>query len=146
MRFAKAQLDALERVIDGLAAGNSKSWSDTRKQLLLLQERLLKMSAPKAKEKPGIGVDRAIAAMREVLGTKLAVPRNPTVQWIIRQSQRIRDLGLTEEDCRLIAKNISAKWAAPYSFEYCIRAADRLLAETGKSSKESAPAEMDEWE
>lgn len=147
MRFAKAQLEALERVIDGLAATDSKSWQRTRAQLSLLHTKLLKLSEGKPKPKPGIGVERAIDAMREVLGDKLAVPRNPSKEWLMWKSKRIRELGLTEEDCRTIAKNILAKWQPPYSFEYCIKAADRLLAESSvKKSKETAPAEMDEWE
>jgi hypothetical protein len=145
VKFARAQLEALERVIDGMA-GSKESWQGTRKLLMELHAKLEKLSAPKIKPKSGIGVDRAITAMREVLGDKLAVPKKPSEQWIILQAKRIRDLGLTEEDCRIIARNISAKWNPPYSFEYCIRAADRLLAEKATRPKESAPAEMEEWE
>lgn len=147
MRFAKAQLEALERVIDGLEGQNiDSSWGKTRVQLSLLHAKLLKLSEGRPKPKPGIGMERAIAAMRSVLGNNLAVPKNPSDQWRMWQAKRIRDLGLTEEDCKTIARNIMAKWQPPYGFEYCIKAADRLLAETGKKSKESAPAEMDEWE
>lgn len=151
MKFAKAQLEALERVIDGLVGAKSISWNNTRKQLLLLQERLEKLGAPKKQVKPGIGIERAVAAMREILGDNLAVPKNPADQWCFWQAKRIRDLGLTEDDCRSIARCISTKWNPPYSFEYCIRAADRLLAESttvvkATKNKQSAPVEMDEWE
>jgi len=146
MKFARAQLEALERVIDGLAGASSKSWKDTRKHLLALQDKLNKLSEPKLKVKPGIGVERAVTAMREILGDKLAVPKKPGDQWIFWQAKRIRDLGLTEDDCKSIAKNILAKWNPPYSFEYCIKAADRLLAEKATRPKESAPADMEEWE
>lgn len=146
MKFARAQLEALERVIDGLAGSDKPTWKRTRYQLSLLHTKLLKLSEGKPKPKPGIGVERAISAMREVLGDKLAVPKKPGDQWIFWQAKRIRDLGLTEDDCRTIARNILAKWQPPYSFEYCIRAADRLLVEKHKRDKDSAPAEMDEWE
>lgn len=147
MKFARAQLEALERVIDGMAGRTiSPSWQKTRKELITLLDKLQKLSAPKVTVKPGIGVDRAIIAMREVLGDKLAVPKKPSDFWVIMQAKRIRDLGLSEEDCRTIARNISAKWNAPYSFEYCIRAADRLLVEKHTRLKEAAPAEMEEWE
>jgi hypothetical protein len=145
MKFARAQLEALERVIDGMA-GSKETWQKTRKHLMDLHAKLEKLSAPKIKVKSGIGVDRAITAMREVLGDKLAVPKHPSEFWLMMQSKRIRDLGLSEDDCRTIARNIAAKWNSPYSFEYCIRAADRLLVEKHSRPKEAAPAEMEEWE
>lgn len=45
-------------------------------------------------------------------------------------STRIRDLGLSEADCRSIARVTIAKdWRGMVSFEALIRQADRLLAE-----------------
>lgn len=141
-------MEALDVVIKALQ--KNKSNAKTTAQLILLRDRLLKLCTPKVQGKPGIGVERAITAMRDVLGDKLAVPRNPSDQWRIMQSMRIKSLGLTEDDCKAIARCIAVKWDAPYSFEYCIRAADRLLTESSivvkkTKTKENAPVEMDEW-
>lgn len=148
MKIASAQLDALSKVITALA--KNPDYSKTTLQLKLLLERLQKENTPKTKGAPGIGVNRAIAAMREVLGVKLAVPKNPTTSWIIPLANRIKALGLTEEDCKTIARAVQVKWQnPPYGFEYCIRAADRLLAESEQvvvKGKGSTPVEMDEWE
>lgn len=151
MKFASAQLEALEQVTKSLS--KQPKHAKIAKQLGLLLEKLQKINTPKAKPKAGIGVDRAIAAMRSVLGDKLAVPRNPSDVWVICRARRIRDLGLTEDDCKTIARAIASKWDAPYSFEYCINAADRLLAEAetgvkrGKAARETVPVEMgDSWE
>lgn len=142
--MARAQIEALERVVNGL---NRVKYQETRKQLELLLEKLRKGNSPKPKS--GIGIERAIAAMREVLGDKLAVPRNPSDQWCMVQAKRIRDLGLSEMDFTNIAKCIATKWNPPYSFEYCVRAADRLLAEyptvvRASKNKSNAPVGMEE--
>lgn len=79
---------------------------------------------------PGIGWQRAANAMREVLGSGLALPPSPNAGWMARMSARIRDLGLSETDCRAIAKVWVAKgWRPPFSFEKMILGADRFLAE-----------------
>lgn len=148
MKIATAQLEALDAVI--VALSKKPSNSKVVKQLTLLSEKLHKSNAPK-KETPGIGVAKAIEAMKEVLGSKLAVPKNPSTQWTIYLAKRIRDLGLTVEDCKSIARAISNKWDPPYGFEYCIKAADRLLAESTTTQKQgkvklSTPVEMEEWE
>ena len=150
MKFASAQLEALEVVIKAL--NKKPQYSKTTKHLEILLDKLQKLNTPKAKQKPGIGVNRAIEAMRSVLGDKLAVPRNPAETWTIYLSQRIRNLGLTEEDCKKIARCVAIKWNPPYGFEFCIKAADRLLveAETLKErpvkTVQRAPVEMDdEW-
>lgn len=147
MKIASAQLNALETVIKALRKN-----PEYKKITSDLEKLLAKLKKPAAKPvKSGIGVDRAVAAMREVLGAKLAVPRNPSETWIIYMSKRIKMLGLTEDDCRKIARCVAIKWNPPYGFEYCIKAADRLLveADTVKNSKnqDNAPVEMDDsWE
>jgi hypothetical protein len=148
MRYSSLQLEALETVISALKRKPSNSKITTQLELLLA--RLKKQDAPKPK--PGIGIDRAISAMRAVLGDKLAVPPNPSSEWCIYLARRIRTLGLTEDDCKKIAKCVAIKWNPPYGFEYCIKAADRLLAESSSAKKQSkttdsSPVEMDDsWE
>lgn len=149
MKFASAQLEALDSVITALSRSKEKEYVRITQQLVALRDRLRKLSEPKPTVAVGIGVDRAISAMKEVLGDKLAVPRNPSSNWKIYLSTRIRDLGLTEDDCRSIARAIAVKWDPPYGFEYCIKAADRLLAESDTTVKkgknrERAPVEMDD--
>jgi hypothetical protein len=143
VKFAGAQLEALDSVIRALA--KKPKYDATTKQLKLLQAKLTKMDAPKPKS--GIGVDRAIVAMQEVLGKLLAVPKNPSAEWKMYLARRIRDLGLTEDDCRTIARTMMVKWNPPFGFEYGIKAADRLLAESStvtkySKTKASAPVEM----
>lgn len=143
MRIAGAQLEALDTVINALSKQDKHS--SITKQLKLLRDRLRKSGEPKPTA--GIGVTRAIAAMREVLGAGLAVPTKPSDQWCMYLARRIRDLGLTEEDCRVIARVLAVKWNPPFGFEYAIKAADRLLAEASTvrraaKTKASAPVEM----
>lgn len=143
MRVAGAQLEALDTVIRGLRADK---YAAIKKQLLALSERLHRGNKPKPAA--GIGIDRAIEAMRSVLHKSLAVPSNPSADWRMWMASRIRNLGLTEEDCKRIARVMSAKWDPPYGFEYAIKAADRLLAEsetapTRKGARKAeAPVEM----
>lgn len=77
----------------------------------------------------GIGWAKAADAMREVLGTSLALPPRPDVGWIARMSGRIRDLGLTEEDCTTIAREAAKKGRRTESFEWLIKKAPEYLAE-----------------
>jgi hypothetical protein len=144
MKIAKAQLEALEFVVAALE--KRQQVPDKVLHLKALLSRLRKTSAPKPVA--GIGVARAVAAMREVLGTKLGVPTNPSTNWLSWMASRIRDLGLTEEDCRKIARVLLTKWNPPYGFEYAIKSADRLLVEDVGAvkgrSRERAPVEMGE--
>ncbi len=78
---------------------------------------------------PGIGWQRAAAGMRMVLGPRLAVPTSPAIAWVMKMSNRIRDLGLTLADCTVIARVLEARGWKTYSFEKAIWEADRLLAE-----------------
>jgi hypothetical protein len=145
MKIARAQLEALDTVIKGL---NAKKYSTIRGHLVALQEKLTKASAPKPAA--GIGVHRAIEAMRGVLGKALAVPKAPSTEWLMWMASRIRNLGLTEQDCAKIARVMSRKWEPPYGFEYAIKAADRLLAESETTltkkgvRRTEAPVEMGE--
>lgn len=151
MRFASAQIETLDLVIRALS--KKAAYSKHVKHLQALSEKLKKLNGPKKVAKPGIGVDRAIAAMKSVLGEKLAVPRNPSEQWLISKAMRIRALGLTEDDCKKIGNALQCKWDPPYSFDYAINAADRLLAEAETLGERKpkgapvAPVEMgDSWE
>ncbi len=94
-------------------------------------EKLEKSELVKGKGRPaGLGWNAAAAAMRGVLGAKLAVPPNPDIGWIMKMSNRIRDLGLVEEHCERIARALERKGWRTYSFEKAIWEADRLLAES----------------
>lgn len=86
----------------------------------------------------GIGWKAAADAMREVLGSSLALPPRPDLGWMARMSNRIRELGLTVDDCRIIAIHLKNKRWTSYSFDRSIWIADRLLAEA-KASPGSLP-------
>ena len=134
VRFTKGQRELITGLLEAVAAGEQPSTSEfTKKHHRLAQEaldRLLKSElVKKAKPAPGIGWYAAASAMRGVLGDSLAVPPNPAGEWCGRMSARIRDLGLTEDNCRHIARAAMENWSrAPYSFEWIIRKADELLA------------------
>jgi hypothetical protein len=91
----------------------------------LEKSELLKPSAKVA----GIGWKVALEAMREILGARLAAPPSPDSVWMIRMSNRIRELGLTPDNCRAIARELLARGWKVYSFDYAIRYADTLLQE-----------------
>ncbi len=126
VRFTKAERALVREVIEELLRSPSDEGREVANSIL---EKLAASERPK-KTTPGIGWVRAAEAMREVLGEQLAMPPHPTQEWLIWMCKRIRTLGLTENDCRVIAKVIVSKgWRPPYSFENLIKGADRYLAE-----------------
>jgi hypothetical protein len=87
------------------------------------------LNLKKRKPEPGLGWFEAQRTMRGYLGNRLAVPPHPSEMWQMRMSSRIRDLGLTREDCvRLCQFAEGTGWRPPFSFETLIRGADRYLA------------------
>ncbi len=76
--------------------------------------------------------------MKGVLGNRLAVPPNPDVGWVVKMSNRIRDLGLTSENCAAIARVLEGRRGI-HSFERTIWDADKLLAESELKQEERGP-------
>lgn len=124
MRFTKGERALIVGFLESPQCSESKLAASA---LAKLEKSELVKAAGRA---PGIGWYRAAAAMREVLGTGLALPPRPDDGWQIWMSTRIRSLGLSEADCRTIAKVAKAKgWRPPISFETLIKGADRYLAD-----------------
>lgn len=121
VRFTKEERGLLERLLE-VAKGTPKD----DKLIASIRTKLLS-SEMKKKQAAGIGWQHAHRMMREVLGDRVTVPPAPMETWCIWMNKRIRDLGLTEEHCRTIARNV-ASWQGNISFENLIKGADRYLA------------------
>ena len=150
LRFSQKERDYLRRVIAEAEGAEPGKIGEGVLEKLERSE----LTGTK-KSTPGIGWQRAANAMREVLGKSLALPPRPTEQWMAWMSQRIKMLGLSEADCRSIAKVVQAKgWRPPISFETLIKGADRHLSEaqmplpavtsTPSRSGWTAPTEVDD--
>jgi hypothetical protein len=141
LRFTKAEREYLGQRLATSAA--SKTEERLRQSIL---DKLEKSELVKGKGRaPGIGWFAAAAAMRTVLGPSLATPPSPDVGWIMKMSNRIRELGLTADDCARIAQALKARGRAPFSFEKAIWEADRLLAAPATTPQaSSAPTEMED--
>lgn len=144
VRFTKAEREAIRTAFEEFRPVKA-SWITAKQSVL---DKLEKSEMVKPSDKPsGIGWAAAAKAMREVLGPTLAVPSNPSVEWMVKMNNRIRDLGLSLQDCRSIAKVLAAKQWRVYSFEKTIWAADTLLAEAQleipqTQPRRAAPLEM----
>lgn len=121
VRFTKPEREYLIELLNECRGETSKK---LRASILdkLEKSELVKKRPTQA----GIGWRPAYDAMKGVLGNRLVLPPSLTGEWIGRMSYRIRVLGLTEEHCRTIAKNISG-WRGVISFERVIMGADRYL-------------------
>lgn len=80
------------------------------------------------KKSTGLAVPKAVEAFRGVLGARLIVPPTPGPSWWAQMSRKLADYGLTEGDCRTVAKVAAAQWQGPIRAESLIRQADRLLS------------------
>ena len=94
---------------------------------------MAELAGPK-KKAPGIGWQAAADAMRGVLGDNLALPPSPTTEWCVRMSGKIRDWGLTAEDCVKIA-TATKSWRQPVSFETAIYKGLSLLSTPSAATK-----------
>ena len=146
VRFTKGERELIRKLL-----GEGRFWA---KGELALADSIVnkleksEMLKPSAKA-TGIGWRVAVDAMREVLGAQLAAPPNPDPVWMIKVSNRIRELGLSQEDCRSIAQVLKKRGWKVYSFDYAIRYADTLLQEAqlgpkpgGYARREVAPLAM----
>lgn len=128
IRFTKAEREMVEAGLKSVRRPDLKVG-----QARAIESALVKLEGSDivlAKKTAGIGWIAAAEAMREVLGATLALPPAPDWGWQSRLAARIRDLGLTRDHFRTIAKVLKAKRWTVYSFEKAVWAADKLLAES----------------
>jgi hypothetical protein len=77
----------------------------------------------------GLGAQRAVELFAEVLGSRLVRPPSGAGQSWGAMAARLKTLGLTETDCRTIARVAAAGWRpGPIRAESLVRQADVLLA------------------
>ncbi len=93
---------------------------------------------------PGLGAQEAIRAFREVLGDRLVLPPPGAAGVYGQMANRLRDMGLTFDDCLTIARAAICWKARRIEAESLIRQAAKLLAEGPEGApKASAPLEME---
>ncbi len=143
VRFTKAERDFIRQ-----ATGITRTPKEEKLRTSIIDKLDVSEMVKGAGQAAGIGWRAAVGAMTTVLGPNLAVPQHPAVSWMAWMSNRIRALGLTEEDCRTLAKVALAKgWRPPISFETLIKGADRYLAEdttTTPKATTKAPLKMED--
>jgi hypothetical protein len=142
VRFTKAERSLVQALVASMKAPhNHYAGRDIRTGEGILEKLEKSELVRGAGKAPGLGWTRAAAAMRAVLGPRLAVPPSPDIAWIMKMSNRIRDLGLTELNCRGIAGVLLARTHPRYhSFERAIWDADKLLAEAQLGPPTRAPS------
>lgn len=81
------------------------------------------------KPAPGIGYQKIVELLREGLGDRLALPVAPHVSWIIKQVNRVKELGLNEQQLRELGERAGMVYnnARPIELEFILRAAVRIL-------------------
>lgn len=102
-------------------------------------DKLIKLlDADTQKPTPGIGYVRIVELLREGLGPRLALPESPHVSWIVKQVNRVKELGLDEQQLRELGKRASFVYnnARPIELEFILRAAVRIL-QAGSSKQET---------
>lgn len=82
------------------------------------------------KKAPGIGYSKIVECLREGLGARLAVPEKPHVSWIIKQVNRVKELGLDEQQLRALGRSAAQAYnnSRPIELEFILRAAVRIAA------------------
>lgn len=78
---------------------------------------------------PGIPYAQIVTALREGLGDRLAVPEKPNVSWIVRQVNRVKELGLAYDDLRELGRGAASIHRGSVEMEYLLRQAVRVLAD-----------------
>jgi hypothetical protein len=148
LRLLKAERELLKEVLGEFVTRPGPERGVKTAQSILDKIELAELVKPKKESPPGLGWENAATAMRSVLGPALATPPNPDDTWRMKMSGRIKSLGLTFEDCRMIAAVLSRRGWKTYSFEKAIWEADRLLAEAGAPTvpqpKRSGPLGVDD--
>lgn len=128
IRLTKAERDFIREAI----ATHTSPWGTAAPKVQKLATSVnAKLDKAEAPKDTGVDVKVAVAAFEGVLGSRLTKPMGAV--WGIMQN-RIRALGLTEEDCTKIAKAAAAEWRGPVKAESLVRQAETLLQGTGTSS------------
>jgi hypothetical protein len=89
----------------------------------------------------GISYAEILQIFREEVGARLAVPPKPGVAWIVKQINRVKELGLTHEQLRRIARESAAYYKhGSIDLEYVLRNATRLLSRVDSGMVSDAAA------
>ena len=132
IRFTKVEREYLRTWLE--ATGVMDFGAKGQKAKASILAKLDKAEAPKAS---GLDVKAAVEAFRGVLGSRLILPMGAV--WGMMQN-RIRALGLTEEDCRTIATVAASDWQGKVKAESLVRQAEKLLSESSvPASAKSTP-------
>lgn len=134
IRLTKAERDLIRRRL----VVETEKEAATRETIL---EKLTRSELPPVKKR-GISLTDAIAAVRGVLGSRLVLPPTITAGWAAAQTNRLNQLGMTLDLCRLVAEEAGRQWRGPIKMESVVRQADRLLHDIGQTvtpSPSSAP-------
>lgn len=135
VRFTKAEAEYLRAGL-GQGGWNTALFRGGQKVAASILAKLDQATLPRKTPETGLGVPAAIRVMEDVLGKgNLAVPPNPSGSWYGRVGARVKQIGLTEDDCRAIAAHVSGRWQMPVAFESLVWGAPKLLAEARRVGK-----------
>lgn len=81
---------------------------------------------PKA---PGLPYALIVATLREGLGDRLAVPEKPHVSWIVRQVNRVKELGLDVNNLKELGTGAAKVYRGSVEMEFILRMATRILGD-----------------
>jgi hypothetical protein len=96
-----------------------------------ITDKLIKLlDSEEPKKTPGIGYAKIVELLRVSLGPRLAVPEAPHVSWIIKQVNRVKELGLSEQQIRELGARAAGVYnnSRPIELEFILRAAVRILS------------------
>jgi hypothetical protein len=100
-----------------------------------LAKLLAKMEeASKPRVDTGLGWKRFSEIAREELGEKLAMPESPGAAWYARVSGKLRELGVTEEDARLLSRYVASWRRQSVALEYLANQATVLIAQAKRAN------------
>ena len=105
----------------------SSSIAQTRK---CFEKLVALLDEDEPKRTAGIGYSKIVEYLRDGLGQRLATPEKPHVSWIVRQVNRVKELGLDEQQLRALGRRAAQTYnnSRPVELEFLLRAAVRLLA------------------
>lgn len=136
VRFTKSERESLKSVLSHVYLTDYGSRIVKDAASILEKLELAEMPVKKA---PGLSVNDAIAAFREVLGQRLLAPGYQAVGVLAQMKNRIQALGLTRDDCVRVATVAGAQWQGVIRAESLVRQADKLLAGSQGDTKPFAP-------